>query len=519
VKGGKIMKKALFFMILSFMVFSLTGIAYSWQGRMAGMGDPYGLIMDESDFLIHPAKIAEGKGINFYGNYRFNWWDVSKWDYKQTWFNPDGTFSALNSAKNSGHEQDHDALVGVSLPLGPGRLGLFFQYSGKSGDYDGHFFNSLGGDFNKFSLDSDLNDFALRLLYGLPAGSFKIGGEIQIAYRKEKNETLFIWAPGTFLFFNSIIGQYINEQNTFPFMFPYDSKYWEANFKGSLEGAIGPLKMAITGRGGFIFGGDNRLHWASYLIDTPDSFGEDLNLKGKVKGWNVGGDLFLRYPINQSLSLPFLVKVDYSEKTRDGSGVQEPWAVFIPGVPFDYSNKERVFQFEAGGGVDKEITKGTRIAAGVYYNYLWNKKSFYYYIPNFTQLTDHIAYPETNEHRVVLKLAGEKELSPMVSMRMGVNFFYGWVKQDLKFTPDAISGVYEHISLDDGQHWGIGASLGGTVKLQRFALEPFVSGGYEKFDIKGDGGRTNNVGAITSLIDWDQKKGAWFIGGGFSIRY
>ena len=67
------MKKTLFlFMILSFLVFSLAGIAYSWQGRMAGMGDPYGLIMDESDFLIHPAGIAKGKGINFYGNYRFN---------------------------------------------------------------------------------------------------------------------------------------------------------------------------------------------------------------------------------------------------------------------------------------------------------------------------------------------------------------------------------------------------------------------------------------------------------------
>ena len=37
--------------------------------------------------------------------------------------------------------------------------------------------------------------------------------------------------------------------NLFQFMFPYDSKYWEFIFKGSLKGEIGPAKIAFTVRG------------------------------------------------------------------------------------------------------------------------------------------------------------------------------------------------------------------------------------------------------------------------------
>ncbi len=509
------MKAKVSMVAFCFLILFLAGTAYSWQGRMAGMGDPFGLVADESDFLIHPAQIADGKGFTFYGNYRFNWWEVTNWNYKQTWFNPNGTFNSFYSAKNPGNEQDHDTLVGAGLPLGPGgRLGVFFQYSGRQGNYDGHIV-ATPPSYNTFDLDSDLDDFALRLLYGLPVGNFKLGGEVQIAYRKEDNKTSLTFGPGSFFFFNSIIGQFLPNQNTFPFMFPYDSKYWQANFKGSLEGTVGPLKMAVTGRGGFIFSGDNALHWVSFFPGV--GFGEDLDLKGDVSGWNVGGDLFLRYPLNESLSIPFLVRVDYQRKDRDGTGVQSPLSVFLDGVSFEYSNKERAFQLEAGGGVDKELMKGTRIAAGVYYNYLWNKRSFFYFIPEFSQLTNHSAYPEANEHRIVLKLAGEKEISPMVAMRMGLNFFYGWVDQDLKFSP--FGGLSERISLNDGNNWGIGAALGGTIKFQRFNIEPFVGGGYQKSDAKGDGGRVNNAGAVTTLIDWDQAKGAWFIGGGFSIRY
>ncbi len=60
------MKKVVITMIgLLLLVFALSGISYGWQGRMGGMGDPYGLVEDESDYLINPAGIAQGQGTRF----------------------------------------------------------------------------------------------------------------------------------------------------------------------------------------------------------------------------------------------------------------------------------------------------------------------------------------------------------------------------------------------------------------------------------------------------------------------
>ena len=74
------------------------------------------------------------------------------------------------------------------FPLGPGRMGLFFQYSGKRGDFNGRENEVDSGTsyFHRFSLDSDFDAFSLRLLYGLPMGGFKLGSEIQLAYRRER---------------------------------------------------------------------------------------------------------------------------------------------------------------------------------------------------------------------------------------------------------------------------------------------------------------------------------------------
>ena len=221
------MKRALFFMILSFMVFSLAGIAYSWQGRMAGMGDPYGLIMDESDFLIHPAGIAKGEGIKFYGHYRFDWRGVPDWDYTSNFIG--GGPTALFPYKSSGDQQEHNGLLGAAFPLGPGRMGLFFQYTGKRGNYDGHEDSIFLSTYNTYSFKNDLDAFVLRLLYGLPIGSFKLGGEVQLGYNREKNEERFStdFFGGPTYIENYPLGQGLPLTNLFPYMFPYDSKYWE----------------------------------------------------------------------------------------------------------------------------------------------------------------------------------------------------------------------------------------------------------------------------------------------------
>ncbi len=55
------------FVLLS--VFLIFGSSFAWQGRMAGMGDPYGLTPDDSDFLIHPALITRGEGFDVFSHF------------------------------------------------------------------------------------------------------------------------------------------------------------------------------------------------------------------------------------------------------------------------------------------------------------------------------------------------------------------------------------------------------------------------------------------------------------------
>ena len=510
-------KSCLFFVIFGFLVFLLAGVSYGWQGRMAGMGDPYGLVQDESDFLIHPAKIANGKGINFYGGYRFNYTDVMKWNYTSTEFTPAGAFFWIWPYRGSGDEWKHNGLIGAAFPMGPGRMGLFFEYEGKRGDYDGdEDERSIATSwYHTYKLESDFDTFALRLLYGIPMGNFKLGGELQLAYRREKDETFInedILTAGRLLHTNYPLGGSVPWVNLFPFMIPYDSKYWEVLLKGSLEGMIGPAKIALTMRGGFIFSGDNKYRAMDFQI-PPGVITNSIDMDGDVKGWRMGGDFWLRYPLAENLSLPFLLKIEYQKKTRDGEGYGNAFGIF---GDTEYKNRESVFQVEVGGGVDKELVKGTRIAAGIYYNYAQNKNNFVGKGNNGVNWieADYSNYPDHQEHRVILKLSGEKEISPMVALRMGLNFFYGWVKEDFEYNRML---AINNTSLD-GYHWGIGASLGGTVKFQRFSVEPFIGGGYQNMKLKGDGD-ISVYGPLGSVLEGDKTRKEWSIGGGFSIKF
>ena len=209
------------------------------------------------------------------------------------------------------------------------------------------------------------------------------------------------------------------------------------------------------------------------------------------------------------------LKADYRKKTRDGNG---------QGIDFgsgDYKQWQKEFQLEVGGGADKELEKGTRLAGGIYYGYLQDKNEFNLerLIGASHEFFDNSDDPKQTEHRVILRLSGEKEFSPSFAMRLGMNFFYGWMKEEFKFDyADTGLGLtsYEDVSMD-GSHWGIRASLGGTVKFGRLILEPFVGGGYERMDLDGNG--TDDLPLTGSLLEMDKAKKEWFIGGGFSIRF
>lgn len=497
------MKKThLFILILTFLIFSFSNLSYGWQGRMGGMGDPYGLVQDESDFLIHPAKIANGKGIIFYGNYRFNWEDVTDWKHKRT-----GNL-LYNPMRASGDEWSHDALMGAAFPFGPGRMGILLQYSRKDGDFDGNEPSSFG--LYEFSLKNELDDVVLRLLYGLPIGGFKLGGEIQLAYRQEENKTSI--SSNLVSIDDITYGRPLDPLNILPYMTPFNSKYWQASLKGSLEGSIGPAQFSFTTHGGFIFSGDNKFHYVN--ITLPATINQDKDVRGDVDGYQVGADLWFRVPLSKDLSAPLLIKLDYMKKMRDGFAIGAPWGL-ITNDPTRYRNKELFFNFEVGGGVNKNLAQDRRVAAGLYYNFLRNKKTWGYDILNPLHIADYPGYPIAKEHQILLKLSGEQEVSPMIILRMGLNAFYGWVKEDFNYQEDGFIPSPLKLPLS-GNHWGIGAWLGGTVKFNRFSIEPFIGGGYQRFNVDGD---AMWLTTTTNLLEMELSKKTWSIGGGFSIKF
>jgi hypothetical protein len=452
------------------------------------------------------------------------------WDYTLTTFSP--TTGALREKwpfRSSGHEWNHDTLLGAGFPMGTGRMGLFFNYVAKRGDFSGHEneFDNGSTFFHQYNLESDLDAFSLRLLYGLPIGNIKLGGEVELAYRNEENESFFNrdFGGGTRIFKeNTPFGEWQESRNLFPFEFPYDSHYWETLLKGSLEGTFDPAKFAFTMKVGFILSGDNKLSHSRVI--APAGITSFIDMDGDVKGWNIESEFWLRYFLSKDLSLPFLAKIGYQKKTRDGSG--QGFGLLYQNQNFDYREKESFFQLKIGGGLDKELIKGTRVAAGIYYAYLEDKYNYDIlrqpFLPSFS--LDHSAYPKHQENQLTLKLTGEKEFSPSFTMRMGINLFYGWVKENFNvdynspFILPSSQMFNDSISLD-GHHWGIGLSLGGTMKFQRFTIEPFLGLGYQALDLDGDGARTASPfpGVFNRSLEMDKLMKDWSIGGGLSIKY
>jgi len=354
-------------------------------------------------------------------------------------------------------------------------------------------------------LKSDLDDFALRLLYGIPIGSFRLGGEVGFAYRQEENKSIF----------NSSLGQLVNWWYFFsppiywalPSFAPYDSAYWEIPFKAGVEGSLGPVDVEFTLRGGWIVSGDN-------TMKIGDS-GGSLDMDGDVQGWRIGGDLWARYPLTDNLSMPMLVRVDYQRKTRDGGGLQ------VSGLIFETDTEEQFLDITAGGGVDWKAAAGTRVGAGIYYSYLQRNTDFFWSVTQAPNLLfwDHSDWPDAMEHRGTLVLAAERELSSMVALRMGLNLFLGWATEDQQggyFATSSPYGAYNSF-IDysmDGLHWGIGGSLGATVKFQRFSFEPFFNAGYQSLKLSGDGSLS---GSLPLMRDEDRDE--WYIGGGASILF
>ncbi|HTZ18654.1 MAG TPA: hypothetical protein VMB78_09490 [Dissulfurispiraceae bacterium] len=502
------MNKRVMIAVVCLVVFCTAGIALGWQGRMAGMADPTGLVQDESDFLIHPAEIANIPGVHFYGNVDFDFHSVHRLNNSMTYFDSAGAVDEYYPFRTSGSERKFDSTIGATVPLGQGTLGLFLQYSSNRGKFDG---NAISPDVNDvYSLSKELQSLDMRAIYGVPVGSWKVGGEFELAYRNREDET-FTNTGGQF-FTNNIIGAQIPYFNTFPLMLPNDSNWWEANFKLSAKGQLGPGTLTITPHFGFVFGGDNNLHYQNVI--SPATLFEDITFKGNVSGWNAGGDIWWRMPMGGGLSLPLLVRVDYDSKKWDGSGINN---LLGTPLPMTYENEEKNLVIEAGGGLDKEFTLGTRIAGGIYYNYIESDNSFLYTVPSNLQVTDHTNYPDSTEHRIVLKLAAENMIAPQFTARMGINAFYGWAREKYNFigTSAGVPFSLEQVT-PSGSHYGVLVALGGTMKIDKMTLEPYVKAGYQKLDIDSNSGTRPTSFQTLSVT---KKIEETSIGAGVSVKF
>lgn len=473
----------------------------AWQGRMAGVGDAAGLIEDESDYLIHPAQIASGKGFNAYGHYRLGYNKTTKWDYSANAPSVGVTYPY----SSDGHQWTNNVLLGSAFGLGAGRMGVFFDYTGARGKYTGEerYNGFWGPGYNTYELKDRLDEFALKVLYGVPVGAIKLGGELQIAYRSEEQET----------FLDTGLAFYRNfpwaaEDNPawdlYPFLIPYESKYWEAQGKVSAAGMVGRMKYAFTIRGGVPFATDNayQTEWGGGMYDRGE---------GKVKGFHAGADFWLRVPMSERLALPFVVSAGYKTVKRDGDHfyAADSW--------FAYEQEAKNFFVKVGGGADFTPAPGRKIAAGLYYDYLRTRQNVrfedvypapVFYVDNYTDM------PDSGEHRLTLRVLGETEVCARTILRGGFNAFYGRVASDFAYAAIDNLGPYNPLAVSvNGWTAGVNAALGASLKLNPVVLEPFINVGYTTYKTSGDG----SVGTIPAQVEI--RKDGWQVGGGLAVKF
>lgn len=484
----------------------------AWEGRMSGMGNPAGLVQDESDFLTHPAAIADGKGVNYFGDVRFTYTDISKFNYSErSLFNADYT--------TSGHNWQYGGMLGTAFQVGAGRMGIFFQYSGNDGKLNGDYLSTFEGAYS-YNLKDNFDSYALKVLYGIPVSKdTKLGAELQFAYKTDKRQSFLSSPNGAFTLVNNgpyagffLIG--LPGANPFYFGIPVDSQYYEAALKASVDTMIGPAKASITVRGSVPFGSENTYD----LVRGPAAGAGGLHMTGDVSGYSLGGDVWVRYPVSSSLTLPFLVSLDYKELKREGDG-QEFGAWGAPAWFSAYEYTTKNFDFTAGGGVDYAISKDSRVAGGLYYSYLKGKTDFAFRERNgggpFTYYNQS-AFPDSRENRITLKLAGETAVLPCVTLNGGLNFFYGWLKQDN--TAQALNAFPFPLNSSvtaKGDHWGLAASLGAVIKSGGTSIEPFITTGLDRYSIDGNG-TSFLFGTVTAA---EYKKNVWNMGAGVSVRF
>ncbi len=291
-------------------------------------------------------------------------------------------------------------------------------------------------------------------------------------------------------------------------MIPYDSRLWETQAKLSASGKKGSQLYALTLYGGAPFSPKN-------LYDSGQTEATSIALKGDVKGWNAGADMWLRMPLSGDTTLPLVLSVSYRDVKRDGD---------MLGI-IDYSHETKDLVVDTGGGIDYTTSSGARTAAGLYYDYLRLEQDFTFTaIRDPTSLDDYDGYPKHVEHRFTCNTAAEKDYSPSIAIHAGLNLFNGWVERDYSYLMSNTDGFLYPIDISgDGYTWGADVSAGATVKFKQVGIEPFARCGYQKMKLDGDGSSTVRGSFSDPSLDYSSGTGSyektdWFVGAGLSLR-
>ena len=154
------------------------------------------------------------------------------------------------------------------------------------------------------------------------------------------------------------------------------------------------------------------------------------------------------------------------------------------------------------------------VGAGLYYNFSHTEEDIWFTddSKSLLEVTDNNnnKFPLQNIHQFSSNIVGERVFSPSLTLRAGFDFVCGWEREDYKRTDSSNTDD----GFMDGYHWGIGASAGGTVRLQQCTFEPFVNGGFQSLDVNGDGDRTSSA---FNQFELDKDRTEWYVSGGFSV--
>ena len=151
-EGGRNEKVIWIFVCTLFIVGMLAGNAAAFKGRTEGMGNINGLVADDSDMFIHPTAILNGNERQVYTHYGYTFTDVGQWDFEGEISGGllPGILGLFGLGLDGGYERNvdgsvglHEAILGVALPAGAGRIGFFLNYTREVGEFDGD--ASIGG--------------------------------------------------------------------------------------------------------------------------------------------------------------------------------------------------------------------------------------------------------------------------------------------------------------------------------------------------------------------------------------